>query len=96
MVQALCLELIQKCCYEGILTCGVSDGLVNAEETLILNVIGKPTVDISPRTLTATLGDIVNINCTVVDSFSVNTSILWYKNGNIFNGNQGRKRTQIR
>ncbi|CAG2228318.1 DSCAM [Mytilus edulis] len=77
----------------GLLTCGVGDGYVYSEETLTLNVIGKPTVDISPRTLTAILGDIVNISCTVVYSFSVTTSILWYKNGNIFNGNRGKKRT---
>ncbi|VDI07820.1 Hypothetical predicted protein [Mytilus galloprovincialis] len=73
----------------GLLTCVVGDGFVFSEETLVLNVIGKPTVDISPRTATAILGDIVNINCTVVYSFSVTTSILWYKNGQTFNGNTG-------
>ncbi|XP_052088676.1 adhesion G protein-coupled receptor L3-like [Mytilus californianus] len=73
----------------GILTCGVSDGFIISEKTLSLNIIGKPIVSISPRTSTVTLGDTVNIYCTVVQSYSVLTSILWYKNGDTFNPNKG-------
>lgn len=76
---------------EGKLTCGVSDGFVNSEKTMSLNVIGKPIVSISPRTSTVTFGDRVTITCTLVQSYSVLTSILWYKNGDLFTGIKGEK-----
>ncbi|XP_076077316.1 hemicentin-1-like [Mytilus galloprovincialis] len=73
----------------GNLTCEVSDGYISSDKTLSLNIIGKPIVSVSPRTSTVSQGDTVNIYCNVVQSFSVLTSILWYKNGDTFNPNKG-------
>ena len=74
----------------GNLTCEVSDGYISSDKKISLNIIGKPIVSISPRTSTVTQGDTVNIYCNVVQSFSVLTSILWYKNGDTFNPNKGK------
>ena len=58
---------------------------MGAEKRINFNVIGKPVVSISPLTSKVFNGENVNIECTVVKSYSVATSIVWYKDGRIIN-----------
>jgi len=58
---------------------------VLAERTMNINVIGKPVVSISPLTTTVFKGENLTIECTVVQSYSVATSIIWYRDGLIIN-----------
>ena len=77
----------------GTLTCHLSNRSVVAEKTININVIGKPVVLISPLTSTVFNGENLNIECTVVKSYSVATSIVWYKDGRIINSSVSEAKT---
>jgi hypothetical protein len=73
-------------------TTNLSEGAQQSAKKLDFSVIGKPLVSISPLTAVVHKGDTVTIHCSIVMSFSVNVSIVWYQDGSIFQTMQGKYR----
>ena len=76
--------------FTGVITCNVSDGYKHSAKSIDVQVIGKPVVFISPPTKVVNQGESVTIECRITSVHSVMTSIIWYKDGLIFSGSQGK------